>query len=56
MKNEEKEFIKYLENARAKFCSYTNSLKWNNELRTEVDDFLIAYDQAVEYCKKKIVK
>ena len=43
-------FKEYLKEARQRFCNITQkySVEDNLELRTEVDSFLIAFDQAVD--------
>ncbi|AKG94232.1 hypothetical protein AVT43_gp58 [Polaribacter phage P12002L] len=45
----QEDFKEYLKEARQRFCNETQkyNVKDNLRLRTEVDSFLIAYDQAV---------
>jgi len=42
---QEQTFLDYIKSARRKFAKFINSLEWNRDLRTEVDDIMIAYDQ-----------
>ena len=53
---DKKEFLDYTTTARDEFVSYINSLEWNTELRTKVEDLLIAYDQLKERYKNSVVK
>jgi hypothetical protein len=40
-------FLKYLKAERDAFVIAINSQKWNTEMRTEAENLIIAYDQAV---------
>lgn len=51
----EKDFIKYIAEARSQFVEFINRQEWSNELRTEAENLLIAYDQMKEACEGKAV-
>ena len=55
--SEHKAFLKYLKDARKDFCSVilrNIPVKGNLEVRTEIDSFLIAFDQAYERLEDKL--
>jgi len=55
--DEEVEFLKYLKEARRDFCNAilrNIPVKGNLEVRTEIDSFLIAFDQAYERLENKL--
>ncbi len=45
---EKGEFLKFLSHARDKFCIEIMQEPWNTRLRTQAEDFLIAFDQVRE--------
>ena len=50
---EVQEFLEYINNARNKFTAFIGSYEWRNDLRTSVDDILIAYDQMADRLKSQ---
>ena len=58
MKKKEKEaielmkFIEYCEVEKIFFIAHINSLPWRQELRTQCEDIIIAYDQMLDRLKK----
>lgn len=50
MQNEPGEI--YFKNARDRFCDFTKMVKMNDLSLTEVDNFLIAYDNAISEIKR----
>lgn len=47
-------FVDYMNAAKDEFVAFINKQDWNNELRTNAESFIIAYDQIAERLVKAV--
>ena len=55
--NEERidpDFVDFMNDAKQEFITFINKQDWNNELRTNAESFMIAYDQIAERLVKAV--